>query len=536
MRRGKKMKALSNRQKKWIERTVTKERRGRLWLYNRFLTYLLLVVFQIVVLVFFLYSILYKTKMAVVTELVLGILKLVALLYLLRKNERPTMKMGWVLMILLLPVVGVPAYFLYGEGRPTRSFNKKLRTAQEEVDRQMQTFYQVREDEKVAGRNDALSAYLNKQAGYPAFHGGNVWYFSDGEEMFAAMKAELAKAEKYILLEYFIIAHGKMWNEILKILLQKAEQGVKIRIIYDDFGCMMSLPPKYERYLESLHKNIRCMTFNDVVPFFSVRMNNRDHRKILVVDGRTAFTGGVNIADEYIHEKTRFGRWKDTGVQVAGNCVRSFIRMFFSVWNAFYPQKEDVTEYLPKEVVENADGVLLQPYDDSPFDSKSVGQTAYLDVINRAVNYVYIFTPYLLLDESMQHALCMAAERGVDVRIVTPGTPDKKMVYRLTQANYPVLLQSGVKIYEYTPGFIHAKSILSDDTCAIVGTINFDYRSLYYHYENALYFSEKSALLALKKDCEETFAVCKQCTKENMKRGVFRRLADALLRIFETLL
>lgn len=530
------MKGVSNRKKRWIERTITKERRGKLWLYNRFFIYLLLVITQIIVLIFLLYSILYKTRLAVVTELVLDVLKLAALLYLLRRNDRPKMKTGWVLMILLLPVLGVPAYLLYGEGRPTRSFHKKLRAAQLEVDEKMEAFYKTGEEEKVVEDNDALSAYLAKQAGYPVFHDGKINYFSDGESMFERMKVELGKAEKYILLEYFIIAHGKMWNEILKILLQKAEQGVKIRIIYDDFGCMMTLPPKYEQYLESLHENIRCMTFNDVVPFFSVRMNNRDHRKILVVDGRTAFTGGVNIADEYIHEKARFGRWKDTGVQVTGSCVRSFVRMFFSIWNAFYPDKEDVTQYLPKEMDNPREEMFLQPYDDSPFDGKTVGETAYLDVIQRAVNYVYIFTPYLLMDDAMQHALCMAAQRGVDVRIVTPGIPDKKTVYRLTRANYPVLLQSGVKIYEYTPGFIHAKSILADDVRAIVGTINFDYRSLYYHYENALYFSEKTALNALKTDYEETFSVCKQCTKENSKRGVLGRFADTLLRIFETLL
>jgi cardiolipin synthase len=277
------------------------------------------------------------------------------------------------------------------------------------------------------------------------------------------------------------------------------------------------------------------MAFNQITPLIAVRMNNRDHRKIIVVDGKTAFTGGINLADEYINEKRRFGYWKDSGVQITGNAVNSFTGMFFYLWNAFRKDKADVCRYLtaPKKVDE---GIRIQPYDDSPLDKMSVGESVYVDMIHRAARSVWIFTPYLLLDDYMRAALCMAAMRGVDVRIVTPGIPDKKTTYRLTRANYAVLMRAGVKIYEYTPGFIHAKSMLCDGEYAVVGTINLDYRSLYLHFENAVYFSGCGAVADLKKDCEETFAVSKLCTLNDPKRTLLGRWVDAVLRLFETLM
>ena len=531
------MKRLSQRKKKWIERTIANDRSYKSWLYNRFFLFLVLVLAQIVGYVILAVLLVYNSRMAVALQLAVSSVGLIAVLYLINRNERPSMKLNWILLILVVPVVGVPMYLMYGEGRPTRKMNKKILTAKAENAKQIEEICGKTEEFEAQTRADALGRYLSVYAGYPVYRDGEVEYYDCGEKMFPAMKAELQKAEKFILVEYFIIAHGKMWNEILKILLEKAEQGVKIRIIYDDFGCMMTLPPDYDKYLESLHENIKCMTFNDVVPLFAVRMNNRDHRKILVIDGKTAFTGGINLADEYIGEKKRFGYWKDTGIKVTGAPVRSFTEMFFYIWNAFRADKEELKEYiLPVAGDTQKDGRLIQPYDDSPFDRISVGETVYVDIINRASRYVYIFTPYLVLDDSMRTALCRAAMRGVDVRIVTPGIPDKKTVYRLTRANYGILMRAGVKIYEYTPGFIHAKSMVCDDECAVVGTINLDYRSLYFHFENAVYFSGCTAVDAVKQDCEATFAVSKLCTKENTKRGLFGRVVDSLLRVFETLL
>lgn len=531
------MKKLTKKRKAWIERTVANDRSNKILLYNRFWLFLALVLAQIAGYAFLLYLLVYKSSFGVLLQLVVSVLAAVTVLYLINKNERPSVKLNWILIILIVPVFGVPVYLMYGERRPTKKMNRKILKAKEEIARSMEEVYGKEENFEPQERNEAVSYYLQKHAEYPLYRDGEVTYYECGEKMFPYMLEELRKAEKYILIEYFIIAHGKMWEEILKILLEKAAQGVKIRIIYDDFGCMMNLPPDYHRYLESLHENIRCMTFNEIVPLFAVRMNNRDHKKILVVDGRVAFTGGINIADEYIAEKQRFGYWKDTGVKVTGSAVRSFIKMFFYMWNAFREDKEDIKEYLPApEKKETVGKQRIQPYDESPFDEESVGDTVYLDMLQRASRYVYIFTPYLLIDESFRTALCQAARRGVDVRIVTPGIPDKKMVYRLTRANYALLMRSGVKIYEYTPGFIHAKSMVCDDESAVVGTINLDYRSLYLHFENAVYFADCEAVAALKRDCEETFAVSKLRTVGDTKRGLFGRIIDSVLRVFETLL
>ncbi len=536
------MKTLSKRKKKWIERTVANDRSNKIWLYNRFYSFALFVFLQLVGLGYLIYLFAYNSRIALLVQGVVGILALTSVLYIINKNDRPSSKLNWILIILIAPVFGVPFFLVCGEGSPTRKMRRKIEQTKKQNEEEAEGILGRATQPLPTTRAEGIGHYLFQKVHYPAYRSGEITYYESGDSIFPAMLEELKKAKQYILVEYFIIAHGKMWGEMLKILLQKAEEGVQIRILYDDFGCMTTLPPDYDKYLESLHENIRALAFNEVVPVFALRMNNRDHRKILVVDGRVAFTGGVNIADEYINEKVRFGHWKDTGVKVEGACVRSFILMFFSLWNAFYKERESLEKYLVPTL--NADMVppngektdyILQPYDDSPLDDKSVGERVYVDIVNRASGYVYIFTPYLLPDDTLRLALVRAAERGVDVRIVTPGIPDKKMVYRLTRANYGILLQAGVKIYEYSSGFLHAKSIVCDDECGVVGTINFDYRSLYLHFEDGVYFTHEAAIQALKRDCENTFVQCKECTKENTRRGIFGRLVDSLLRVFETL-
>lgn len=533
------MKKLSARKKRWIERTVANDRSYKVVLYNRFFIFLLAVLLQVVTYAGLLLLLVYGSAYAAVLQIVMLALEIVFVLHIINRHDRPSMRLDWIILILIAPVFGVPMYLVNGRGRPTRKMKRKMEAAKEENERALRELYGEEEMPDPQNRNDEITRYLARYGRYPVFYDGTIEYYKSGEDMFPVMLEELRKAEKFILVEYFIIAHGRMWNEIRKILLEKAEQGVQVRIVYDDFGCMMTLPPKYDRYLEGLHENIKCMTFNDVVPFFAVRMNNRDHRKILVVDGKVAFTGGINLADEYIAEKRRFGYWKDSGLKITGESVRSFTQMFFYMWNAFRKDKEDIKNYLlpaaERHTAETTD-LRLQPYDDSPLDGVCAGETVYMDMINRASRYIYIFTPYLVLDDSMRTALCQAAMRGVDVRIVTPGIPDKKMTYRLTRANYGILMRAGVRIYEYAPGFIHAKSMVCDDECAVVGTINLDYRSLYHHFENAVYFSGCEAVLDLKQDCEETFAVSQERTAENTKRGIFGRLVDSVLRVFETLL
>ncbi|MBR4942901.1 MAG: cardiolipin synthase [Clostridia bacterium] len=534
------MKKLSTGRKKWIERTVANNRSYKLYLYNRFFIFSLLIIGQIGISIWLLYLLFYHTTLGVALQIVAGGVTLAVALYLINKTERPTMRLNWILLILVLPIVGVPSYLLYGEGRSTRYMRGKMQRAKEENRKVFEDIFGKPTPTMAQTREENVRYYLESEANYPAYGDGGISYYSNGEELFAEMLKALQSAKRFILLDYFIIAHGEMWNSILKILLEKASLGVKIRIIYDDFGCMMTLPPKYDEYLEGLRENIKCMTFNDVAPFFAIRMNHRDHRKIMVVDGKVAFTGGVNIADEYIGKKIRFGHWKDAGVKITGCAVHSFTRMFFDFWNAFRKDKEDLQEYLiPQKnggrYEANEKKPCIQPFDDTPLDGVSVGESVYADVVNKACRYVYIFTPYLVLDDYMRSALCSAALRGVDVRIVTPAIPDKKTTFRLTRANYQPLLRAGVKIYEYTEGFIHSKCMVADDECAVVGTINLDYRSLYHHFENAVYFANCEAVLSVKKDCEETFAISKECSLKYPKRGAIGRLFDAFLRVFETL-
>lgn len=528
------MKQLSKRKKRWIERTVANNRSYKHILYNRFFIFLTAVCLQLVGYAVLLYAFAYNSAIGVTVQTLVGVCEIFIVLKILNDHQRPSSKLSWIILILLFPIFGVPMYVFNGSGKPIKRMQQCVAKSKEEVFSCCKEVYGKREDAPSKTREETTNFYLEKVADYPAYHGGEVQYYSSGEAVFPDMLYALRCAKKFILLEYFIIAHGKMWSEILNIILQKAEEGVKTYIIYDDFGCMMTLPPDYEKYLQSLHKNIRCMTFNDVVPFFSLRMNNRDHRKMMVIDGKIAFTGGINLADEYIAEKRRFGYWKDSVLRVEGDAVNSFTAMFFYLWNAFRKDKVNVSEYLLPLSGEKTD-ICIQAYDDSPLDGISVGETVYVDIIERAANYVWIFTPYLILDDFMRSALCRAAMRGVDVRIVTPGIPDKKITYRLTRANYDILMRAGVKIYEYTPGFIHAKSMVSDDQCAVVGTINLDYRSLYYHFENAVYFSSCGAVGELKRDCEEVFSVSQLCTRQNCKRTLLGRCVDNVLRVFETM-
>ncbi|MBE5747543.1 MAG: cardiolipin synthase [Clostridiales bacterium] len=538
------MKKLSARKMKWIERTAKNNRSYKLYLYNRFFSFLLMVLCQIVGYVFAIYLIVYDSPAAFALQSAIAVLEIVVVLYLINKHDRPTSRLNWILLIMIAPIIGVPGYLLFGDGKPTRKMLKKINASKEEI--RAQKAQALIKDGSVTDNSNENQAcengiehYLCEGFGYRPYYNGDVTYYENGEKMFPEMLSALDSAEKYILLDYFIIANGKMWEEILKRLLQKAEQGVKIRIIYDDFGCMMTLPPNYDRYLETLHENIRCLTFNNVVPFFAVRMNNRDHRKILVVDGKTAFTGGINLADEYINEKKRFGYWKDTGIKITGESVQSFVDMFLCTWNAFRKDKEDAGWYLPplqeRDGTQNEEKFVIQPYENSPLLRTSASEAVYADMIQRAKRYIYIFTPYLILGDYLRTELLMAARRGVDVRIVVPGIPDKKMTYRLTRANYPLLMKAGVKIYEYTPGFIHAKGMVCDDEYAVVGTANFDYRSLYFHFEDGVYFTKKSAVAAAKRDADEVFAVSKLCTKENTKRSMVGRLFDSVLCVFETM-
>lgn len=524
----------------WITQAVAgTNRKG--WICSRFLSFLILTGTQLALYIGVVWALFYNSALGVGLQAGIEVFSLITAFCILTKEGASSMKLAWVFLVAFFPAVGVAAYLLYGDGRATRKMRQRLEESKVQISAWREKNSPIAP--KIPPRKDPTGAYLEREGDSPAYTDGGVTYYADGAELYAAMLSAVKGAEKFIFVEYFIIQRGKMWDELLKILLEKAAAGLQIRILYDDFGCIKTLPAGYDKELQSLHENLRCLAFNRVTPALAFRLNYRDHRKMLVVDGKTAFTGGVNLADEYIGETRRFGYWKDSGVQICGGAAGAFVQEFLWLWNAFAPQAEEIGFYLQTDEVggnngkrENREDFFVQPYADSPLDEKKIGIGAYAGLIQQAQKSLWIFTPYLVLDEYLRGALCHAAMRGVDVRIVTPGIPDKKTVYRLTRANYPPLLRAGVKIYEYTYGFLHAKSVLCDGEKAIVGTVNFDYRSLYHHFENAVYFSQRSAIEALERDYTQTFAQSKVCGAEEARGNFFGRLWNGVLKIFETLL
>ena len=467
-------------------------------------------------------------------QTVLRILSLVAILFVIKSDMNPSYKIGWVLLIAVLPILGGLMYVIFGNKRPTKYMREMLRAQLEKSAEYLGT------QESITGELDGGAAglfkYLEGSAGYPTAKNTTVRYYRVGEEMYADLLPELEKAEKFIFLEYFIIRPGEMWDGVLEILKRKAAAGVDVRIIYDDMGCIDILPANYNATLEGW--GIRTMAFNRFVPAVSLVMNNRDHRKITVIDGKVGFTGGINISDEYINVKERFGHWKDTGPMLKGPGVFNLTLMFLEMWNAFNKDGDGYAEFIPDSFEEcgSADDGYVLSFSDSPLDNESVGESVYTDMLYQAKDYIYITTPYLAIDSELQTALCMAAKRGVDVRMITPGIPDKKLVYRLTRSYYPTLLRAGVKIYEYTPGFIHAKSFVCDDKLCVVGTINMDYRSLYLHFECGTLMYNNPEIKQVKKDDLDTMEKCRKVELSDMKTNFLGELFDSFLRSVAPLL
>lgn len=467
----------------------------------------------------------------------LKVLSVLVVIFMMNRSDNPSFKLAWVITILLMPLLGGMLYLAIGDKKPVRGMRKKLEPMIEESAKYLKIDPDIErtlreEDEAVASQ----VYYLEHQSGFPAYRDSKVDYYPSGEACFPVMLEELERAERYIFLEYFIIEEGIMWNSILEILEKKVQEGVEVYVIYDDVGCIFNLPVHYDDMLRQ--KGIQCMVFNRYIPIFSTVFNNRDHRKILVIDGNVAFTGGINFADEYINEKQRFGYWKDNGVRITGQAVYSMTQMFLQMWNAFAKEKLDYEAFRAEDVrpLKEPAGGLVLPYSDHPLDAEFVGESVYINLINSAQRYLYFFTPYLIIDNEMATALVLAAKRGVDVRILTPGIPDKKLIFLVTQSYYPQLVEGGVKIFQYRPGFIHSKCAICDDKIATVGTINLDYRSLYLHFENGIFLYDCDTVMAIKADIEETLKDCNQITAKMCQKNMFFQLLQGILRIFAPLL
>ncbi len=453
------------------------------------------------------------------------------LVYLLNTGSDPSIKLSWCVIIALVPVFGVLLYlfitFDFGHRAEQRIFRAQVAASAPYMPQQAELMERLKDAEPDLY---PLAVYASKRNGFAVYENTAAEYYPQGEDKYAALLRELEKAEKFIFLEYFIMEEGEMWDAVLDILKRKVREGVDVRVLYDGTCSLLRLPASYPKTLRAL--GIKCKVFAPIRPFISTSYNNRDHRKILVIDGKVGFTGGVNLADEYINRREKFGHWKDEGIMLTGDAVRSMTIMFLRIWNAGEKQQE-YAPYLndPGPASDGSLGYVI-PYGDSPMDDERTGEMFYLHILNTARRYVYIMTPYLILDGEMATALTFAARRGVDVRIILPGIPDKKYANLLAKGHYKALTEAGVKIYEYAPGFIHSKVFLADDTCAVVGTINLDYRSLYLNFECAAYLYKSPVLADIMRDFQDTFPKCRAVTEETVKNmKLSTRLAAALLKI-----
>ena len=456
--------------------------------------------------------------------------------YLLNSRVNPTAKITWLIILLILPVFGV-LLFVYTQSdlghRVLKEWANKMIS---------DTRSCIRQDEAVAkrlaeenGGVAALAHYMGRSGSHPVYDKTAVTYFPLGEDKFEEMLGQLEAAEHFIFMEYFIVSEGVMWGRVLEILARKAAAGVDVRVMYDGTCEFALLPHDYPKRLRRL--GIKCKIFAPASPFVSTHYNYRDHRKILVIDGHTAFNGGVNLSDEYINQKMKFGHWKDTAVMVKGEAVKSFTLMFLQMWGMDGGKAEfDTFLAYPALPVQEAKGYVI-PYGDRPLDEDQLGERVYMDMLNRALKYVHIMTPYLILDGEMETALKFAAERGVEIVVLLPGIPDKRIPYALAKTHYASLLESGVKIFEYTPGFVHAKVFVSDDQEAVVGTINLDYRSLYHHFECATYMYGTDCVPKIEKDFQDTLLKCRQVTKETLRHEKWTmRLLGSLMKVAAPLL
>ena len=464
-----------------------------------------------------------------------SVLALCVAFYIYGKDMNAGFKLPWIIAILAFPVLGLCLYFLFGRPGAT----KHMRQHFEKIDADLEgTLVQDENVLKNLEETDFAVAnqarYLWKCAGYPAWQNTDVEFHKTAEEGLEAQKRELRKAKKFIFMEYHAIEESSAFLELKEILVQKAKEGVEVRVFYDDVGSFVFINKDFIKRMEAV--GIQCRVFNPMHPFLNIFMNNRDHRKITVIDGKVGFTGGYNLAEEYFNRTHPYGYWKDTGIMLIGDAVRNLTVMFLEMWNAVRKTDMDYDKYLPKVEYTAKEQGFVQPYADSPLDHETTGENVYMNLIKNAKHEIFFTTPYLIITDEMSRELRMAARRGVDVRIVTPGIPDKKMVYQMTRSYYSELARNGVRIYEYTPGFIHAKQCVCDGESATVGTINMDYRSLYLHFENGVLMYHYDAVAEIRKDFEDIFAASTEVTeKYNGRKSVLARMGRGVLRLFSPL-
>ncbi len=441
----------------------------------------------------------------------------------------------WAIILIFLPLFGIIIYFMFVRRKPPRRHKKLYESVSEETKKYIGKTPE--EDEKLKqalGSKYGQFQYIYRSTGMKAYGNSDVKYLRMGEIFCDELISELKQAKKYIFMEYFIIEEGQLWNSILKILTEKVKEGVEVRLMYDDLGTINKLPTNYHKKLNKL--GIKCVRFNAFLPIMSARHNNRDHRKLTVIDGKVGFVSGLNLADEYVNLTHPFGHWKDTGIKITGEAVKNLVLMFLEMYDVQNQKMEDFSKYFCNEKIETSGSGYVCTYGDGPkyFYEEYVAINVYLNLINQAQKYVWITTPYLIIDNKLTNALSNAARRGVDVRIITPHIPDKKVIFGITRSSYRTLQQAGVKIYEYEKGFIHSKQVLCDDELGIVGTINFDYRSLLHHFECATLMYKTDCLKDMKKDFEHLFSI--SIDMKDFKQKPITRLFCEIVKLFTPML
>lgn len=471
--------------------------------------------------------------------IVATLLSISVFLYVINHYESPELKLPWLVIILAFGVVGAFLFLILTSNEHLRKTVREFDTSRARVAKLLPNNPAALEHIPQSDRDAHSQAhYLTESGGFGASIGNQTTYFATGEDFWQALLGDLEKAKKFILLEFFIVEPGEMWGAVAEILRRKADEGVEIYFMYDDFGCMNRLPIGFERSMRNI--GVHTLVANQIQPVLSRAYNNRDHRKIVVVDNQISYTGGANLADEYINKRERFGYWKDSAIRVDGPATASFTAMFLELWNAQSPVKLEEKTFFsatPKPVAGNRGAVAI-PYGDGPhaFYPEEIAKNVYLNLINSARDYLYITTPYLICEYELMDALALAAKKGVDVRIIVPHIPDKKIIFWMTQSNYAVLVRSGVKVYEYTPGFIHAKNFICDDKIATCGTVNLDYRSLVHHFECGVWLYQDASIKDMKKDFLATMQASAEISSGEAHLDVWQRLAAEILKIFSSLM
>lgn len=519
------------------EKSIVRRRR-KFYLLRRFLNkWLAVLVFLFLQAAFLTYVLVSGSRTSELIGTVLSAISFLAALWIISRKGENAYKFVWVFWILVFPIFGGLFYIVLNARLSRKSFVKRARKSEERIKPLLPyPAEDVLDTSALSASLGELShprltelKYLTDYVKFPAYHNTETQFLPSGEAMFRRLCEELEKAEKYIFLEYFILEEGIMWDTILEILERKVKEGVLVRVIYDDLGCFLHLPKRYYKTLRK--KGIETAVFNPFVSVLTVEQNNRDHRKIAVVDGKTAFTGGINLADEYINVSQKIGHWNDAAILVRGSAAWSLTLIFLQMWELCCRKSEDIASFhpIPSDApLQKECGVVL-PYADSPLDEENVGEQVYLGMIGRARKYVYITTPYLIIDDKIAGALELAAKSGVDVRIITPKKWDKRLVHAVTRSYYASLTACGVRIYEYTPGFIHAKTIVSDDEVAVVGSINFDYRSFYLHFECGVLVCGNKCVTDVRDNFLSILEKCEEIPTSTAKEGFFKRIKNAFL-------